>query len=226
MYTTTITRRTIKRVENRLKGLAGAISLPYPTSTPPISSTSTNGSISFSDFWNFINGTLGQLKIEATQFAEGMNRLFYGLEPGCTNPVPGIPVVPNNPTPRFCSSSVAGMIERCRISEARTGLQSIATQFQQRMSNTSDPAAPYIQRWWNEYGQNNVSTLTAIIANAGGTCGVTGEIPKVCTSPQYWCTSLLKCTYPGECPSGTGGGNQTLILMAVIGFAAMMMLRR
>ena len=225
--TQTITRRTIKRVENRLQGrLRGlrGLSIPYPQNTPPISGTSSNGSISFGDFWSFINGELGQLKIEATQFAEGMNRLFYGMEPGCTNPVPNIPVVPNNPTPRFCASSVAGMIERCRISEARIGLQSISTQFQQRMSNSSDPAAPYISRWWNEYGQNNVSSLTAIIANSGGTCGVTGDIPKLCTAPMIWSATQFKCVYPTE--GGTSGGTTTIMMVAAFAVLAMLMMRR
>lgn len=227
----TVTRQQIKQVENRMRArvaglgrISGPISLPYPSSSPPISGTSTNGSISFGDFWNFINGTLGQLKIEATQFAEGMNRLFYGMEPGCTNPVPNIPVVPNNPTPKFCSTSVAGMIERCRTTEATMGLNSITTQFQQRMANSSDPAAPYIQRWWNEYGQNNVSVLTSTIANARGTCGITGEIPKLCTAPQVWSAIQFKCVYPSE--GGTSGGTTTMMMIAVLGLAAVMMMRR
>lgn len=229
MYQTqTITRRTIKNTETRLKGLSslrGLINLPPPPSnTPPIASTSSNGSISLSDFWNFINGSLGQLKIDATQFAEGMNRLFYGLEPGCTNPTPGIPVVANSSTPRFCSTSVAGMIERCRLYEAGNGLSSISTQFQQRM-NSTDPAAPYIKRWWDEYGRNNVSVLSATIATAGGTCGITGEVPKLCTEPLVWSAAQLKCVPRGTTEPG-GGISSTVVIGGAIALVALMMFMR
>lgn len=237
----TVTRTQIKAVENRMRGRLAAIQGfrsgmrglgdwtdifggSGTSQTPPISGTQTNGQIQWSDFMNMLRG--GQLKIEATQFVEGMNRLFFGMEPGCTNPVPNIPVVPNNPTPKFCSSSVAGMIERCRTTEASTGLQSIVTQFQQRMSNPNDQTGVYIRRWWQEYGQNNISNLTATIANARGACGVTGDIPKLCTSPQTFCTPLMKCVYPGECPSVPGGNTTTIMMIAAMGLLAMMLMRR
>ena len=222
--TSTITRRTIKRVENRLKGFSGIIEDVFGSSstTPPISGTSTNQQIGWDDFLGMLRG--GQLKIDATQFAEGMNRLFFCMEPGCTNPVPNIPVVPNNPTPRFGATSVAGMIERCRINEARNGLSYISSEFQRRMSSASDPMAPYIKRWWDEYGRNNVSSLNAIIANAAGTCGLVGEVPKVCTAPQIWCTSKLRCTHPEECSAG--GISTTMVIGIAAVFALMMFMRR
>lgn len=223
--TRTITRNTIKRVENRLKGLAGWTDIfGNSSTTPPINGTSTNGSIGWDDFLGFLRG--GYYKIEATQFAEGMNRIYYGMEPGCTDPIPNIPVVPNNSTPKFCATSVAGMIERCRTYEATNALNSIKTQFQQRIANTSDPQAQYIARWWNEYGIGNDSRLRATITSAASVCGITGDVPKLCTAPQTFCAPLAKCVYPGECPSITGGNTGMLMIVAAVGLFAVMMLRR
>lgn len=228
MYQTqTITRRTIKRVENRLKGLGDWTDIftgsTGSQSTPPIRGTSTNQQIEWTDFLSMLRG--GQLKIEATQFAEGMNRLYYGMEPGCTDPVPNIPVIPNNTTPKFCASSVAGMIERCRIYEATNALNSIKTQFLARINNQQDPMGPYINRWWQDYGIGNDSRLKATISSAGGTCGITGDIPKLCTAPQVWSSTQLKCVYPGE--GGAGGGVSTLMLVGIAGiFAVMMFMKR
>lgn len=232
-HTQTITRRTIKRVESRLKGLGDWVDYlgPYGsnapggttgTTLPPIGGTSTNGQIEWQDFLKFLRG--GQLKIDATQFVEAMNRVFYGMEPGCTNPVPNIPVVANNSAPKFCASSIAGMIERCRLTEANMTLSSVNTQFQSRMNNQSDPMAPYIKRWWDQYGATNVSSLTAIIAGGAATCGVIGSIPKLCTSPQVWSATQFKCVYPTE--PGQSGGVTTIMMFAVLGFAALMMMRR
>lgn len=221
--TSTITRRHIKRVENRLKGLSGWTDIFGSSSTtPPINGTSTNGSIGWDDFLGFLRG--GYYKIEATQFAEGMNRIYYGMEPGCTDPVPNIPVVPNNSTPKFCATSVAGMIERCRTYEATNALNSIKTEFQRRMSNTSDPQAQYIARWWNEYGVGNDSRLRATISSAASVCGVTGDIPKLCTAPMIWSATQFKCVYPSD--GQTSGGTTTMIMVGVLAVAAMFLLRR
>src|SRR5258705_11071604 len=126
----TITRQQIKMVENgmrqrvginphTLKGLGFPLALPTapPPSSPPIAATSTNQSISFQQFWDLLTGRIGTLKIEATQFVEGMVRIMYGLEADCRMPTPGLPIIPNNTTPTFCNASIAGMIERCRLTE-------------------------------------------------------------------------------------------------------------
>ena len=229
MYQTqTITRRTIKRVENRLKGL-GDVTATVPdwklgTPAGTIGSTNTSGSISMSTFWDILTGRQGQLKIDATQFAEGMVRLFYGLDPSCTMPPGGIPVVPNASAPRFCPTSVAGAIERCRITEASSSLLYAERQLQTRSSDGT-PMAPYIKAWYDQYGRNDVSYLNGIIVSARSVCGITGEIPKFCTAPMVWSSTQLKCVYPGEGGS-TGGMSQTVMMVAVLGFAALMMMKR
>ena len=181
----TITRSQIKQVENgmrirmgmnpnTLKGLGFPIPTPPPSNSPPINQTSTNQSISFQQFWDFITGRSGTLKIEATQFVEGMVRLMYGLEPDMRMPTPGIQVIPNNTTPSFAAGSIAGMIERCRLTEAQSTLNAMNSEFQSRMNNTQDPLAPYIKRWWDEYGRNDYSNLSTKITSGRATCGLTG----------------------------------------------------
>jgi hypothetical protein len=228
--TQTITRRTIKRVETRLTGLGrlSGFSIPLPTqppaSSPPINPTSTNSSISFEQFWNLLTGRVGELKIEATQFVEGMVRIMYGLEGDCSMPQPGIPIVPNNTSPRFCAASIAGMIERCRLTEAQSALNAMSSEFQSRMNNPNDPIAPYIKRWWDDYGRNDLSGLTTKISSARGTCGVTGDIPKLCTAPMIWSATQFKCVYPTE--GGTSGGTTTIMMVAAFAVLAMFMMKR
>jgi hypothetical protein len=225
--TQTITRRTIKRVENRLNGLADvtATTPDWKLGTPvgTIGSTSTSGSISMQQILDLLSGRLGQLKIDATQFAEGMVRLFYGMEPGCTMPQPGIPVVPNNSSPKFCATSIAGAIERCRINEASSSLLYAERQLQTR-SNDGTPMAPYIKAWYDQYGRNDISYLNGVIVSARSVCGVVGDIPKVCTAPQIWCSSKLRCTHPEECSSG--GISTTMLFGVAAVFALMMFMKR
>lgn len=238
----TITRQQIKRVEDTmrarigmnpgtLRGFAGLGDIwtdifgsgsSSGGSTPPIRRTGSNQQIEWTDFLQLLRG--GQLRIEATQFAEGMNRLTYGMEPGCTDPTEGIPVVPNTSSPRFCATSVAGMIERCRTYEALNALNSIKTQFLARINNQSDPMASFIGRWWTQYGVGNDSRLRATITSAAGVCGITGDIPKLCTAPQVWSTLQMRCVYSGE--DGAGTGVSTVMLIGIAGVFALMMFMR
>src|SRR6185295_14318666 len=199
--TQTITRRTIKRVENRLKGLRDVTatipdwSLGTPLGT--IGSSGSSQSLSFATFMDILSGRRGELKIEATQFAEGMVRLMYGLEPNCGMPTPGLPIVAGANPPRFCSTSVAGAIERCRINEASASIAYVDQQLQRRSSDGTQ-MAPLILNWYNQYGRNDVSYLNGVILTARGACGITGGLPKLCPSPQVWSTTQLKCIYPTE----------------------------
>jgi hypothetical protein len=150
---------------------------------------------------------------------------MYGLEPDMRMPTPGIPVIPNNPAPSFAAGTIAGMIERCRLTEAQSALNSMSSEFQQRMINSQDPQGPYIKRWWDEYGRNDVSNLTTKITSARGTCGLTGELPKLCTSPLVWSASQFKCVYPSE--TTPGGGVSTTVLLGIAAvFALFIFMKR
>ena len=156
--------------------------------------------------FRFLTGQDGQLKIEATQFAEGAVRVFYGLEPGCAMPPPNLGITPGKTPPyTFCASSVAGMIERCQLQNAAQLLQLIQQKFQQAMSQ--QPVGPYIARWWTEYGQHDVLSLTSIIQSAQSKCGVT--VPPGSYQPPI-----------GVPPIGTTNISPYLILggIALIGF--------
>jgi hypothetical protein len=138
----------------------------------------------------FLTNQTGQLKVQATQFAEAAVPLFYGLEPNCAMPPGGLPVTPGANPPKFCASSVAGMIERCQLAQAQQLLNLIQSKFQQAISSQPQEG-PYIARWWNEYGSPGSLQLSAIIqsAQASGTCAYVpptggGSYPPIYTPPS------------------------------------------
>jgi hypothetical protein len=221
MYQTqTITRRTIKRVETRLKGIGslGQFDLLSGTAT---------GSLKALVDW--ITGRTGQLKLTATEFAEGMVKVMYGLDPDCRMPEPGIPIVAGTPTPKFCAGSIAGMIERCRLSDAQASLDQVKAQFAEKTRKTSTgyvyEEGPYVQNWVNQYGNNDFSNLATKITAARATCGVGGggtvvppPIPGpggTFTCPVNWKynPATERCDYvlPGV---QTGISSQTMMIMA------------
>jgi hypothetical protein len=171
--TQTITRRTIKRVESQLKGLGQFdISGAYG---------------SFKAILDWISGRSGELKVTATEFAEGMVKLMYGVGDSCGMPPAGLPIIANNPSPTFCAGSVAGMIERCRISDAQFTLDSIKSQFAEktRKSGTSwiYEEGPYVKAWQDQYGNNDFSNLATKITAARATCGIGGGGPVITPVP-------------------------------------------
>lgn len=110
------------------------------------------------------------LKVNATQFAEGIVRLCYGLEGGCSLPPPGIPVVPGANPPKFCASSVAGLIERCDLNSAQTVLIRVQSLMQQKLGVTQDPVTPYVKNWYNQYGIQTFADLNARLAEGRSKC--------------------------------------------------------
>jgi hypothetical protein len=123
------------------------------------------------------------LKVSATQFAEGIVKLCYGLEPGCTLPPGGIPIVPGANPPKFCASSVAGLIERCDLYNANIVLQRTQALMQQKLNVTSDPVTPYVKNWYNQYGVATFSDLQSHLTAAQSQCGAAASQPG--SSSQY-----------------------------------------
>ena len=230
MYQTqTITRRTIKRVENRLKGL-GQLDL-----------LGNSASGALKEIVDWITGKTGQLKVTATVFSEGMVKIMYGLDPDCRLPEPGIAIIPGNPTPRFCAGSIAGMIERCRLSDAQASLDQIKTQFAEKTRKAGTgyvyEEGQYVDRWLNEYGHNDFSNLATKITAARATCGVGGggggvpaPIPGpggTFTCPVNWKYNISteRCDYvlPGI---QTGISSQTLMIMAAAAAIFLFVMKR
>lgn len=222
--TRTITRRNIKATETRLRGGLGQV---LPTIVDP----------GFKAIFDWITGKTGEYKLEATSFAENAVKVFYGLEPDCSMPPAGIDIVPGNPTPRFCSASVAGEIERCHLSDASSLLSQTKSMFTTRMNNPADPVAPYIKRWYDQYGVNDFSNLQLKINSASATCGLVGQVPKICPQGYTFSPSLLKCvnadgqTIPPTTTTPGGGLNLSsmsgpIMMMAFAGIAMLILSRR
>lgn len=217
--TRTITRQTIKGVETTLRG--GRLGFIDPVT---ISFLTTSADSSFKALIDWLTGKVGQLKIQATTFAENAVKAMYGLDPDCRLPEPGIPIVPMAQPPKFCTASIAGMIERCRLSDASSSLNLLKTRFTQEMNSGSE-VAPYIKRWYDEYGKNDFANLEQIISNARATCGIggggTGVTPVPVpgptgpTCPPNWKYNPVaeRCDYvlPGI---QTGMSSTTLMIMA------------
>lgn len=213
--TQTITRGTIKRVETRLQN--HGMGFIDPAS---IAFLSTSGDASFKAIIDWITGKTGQLKIQATQFAENAVKAMYGLDSDCRMPQPGLPIVPMASPPKFCVASIAGMIERCRLTDASSSLSMLKTRFTAEMNSGSE-MAPYVKRWYDEYGRNDMSNLEQIITNARATCGIGGGGPVITPTPvDGKCPQNFKfnplterCDYiaPGI---ETGISSQTLMIIA------------
>lgn len=223
--TQTITRRTIKRVETRMNGLG----FVDPVS---LSFLATSGDSSFKAIIDWITGKTGELKIQATQFAENAVKAMYGLDPDCRMPTPGIPIVPMAQPPRFCVASIAGMIERCRLADASSSLTMLKNRFTTEM-NSGSQMAPYVKRWYDEYGRNDMSNLEQLITNARATCGIGGGGPIITPTPVpvpgggYTCPqnyrynpTMERCDY--VLPGVETGMSSTTMLM-IFGAAALFM---
>lgn len=228
MYQTqTITRGTIKRVETQLRGLA-QFDVVTPALKPLI---------------DWITGRTGELKITATEFAEGMVIAMYGTEPNCGMPQPNIPIVPNANPPKFCAGSIAGMIERCRIFEAQSSLDQVDRQFNERTRKNANgtwmyPEGEFVKRWVDQYWNNDKSHLSTAITTARATCGLVGEVPKVCPAGWTFSPTLLKCvnnetgqTMPPTTTQPPGGGLNLssmtpMLIMGIVGFAILAFAKR
>lgn len=220
--TRTITRRNIKATESAMRGLNGLGQIPLPIG---------NVDAGFKALFDWITGKTGEYKEEATRFAENAVKIFYGLEPDCSMPPPGIPIVPGTNENRFCSASVAGLIERCQLTNARNLLEQTKNQFTSRMNVANDPVAPFIKNWWNQYGQNDYSGLTLKISSATGSCGLVGQVPPICGTGMTFNTTLMKCIPTGDGGGGGGGLNLSnmsgpIMIMAIAGIAMLIISRR
>lgn len=236
----TITRTQIKAIETGMRRRYGMRGLRDVTATLPdwklgtpvgtVGSTGTSQSFSLQSFMDLISGRSGQFKVEATQFAEGMVKLMYGLEPNCGMPQGGIPVVAGANPPHFCGGSVAGAIERCRLTEASASLAYVDRQLQLRSAEATQ-TGPLIRSWYNQYGRNDISNLNGVILTSRGVCGTIGTIGKVCQTGYHWDFSRLQCI-PGETGgggiigSGEGISTNTIMLIAAAGLAAIFLLKR
>lgn len=226
--TRTITRRNIKATESRIRGLSALGDWTDILNNSTQQQPSTD--LGFKALIDWITGRSGEYKLQATSFAENAVKTMYGKEPDCSMPPPGIPIIPKNPTPQFCGGSIAGMIERCRLSDASSVLNGIKQQFMTRM-NSSDPVAPYIRNWWNQYGQNDFSNLTLKIQSSQSTCGGISQVPPICGAGRHWEMSRMQCVSDSEGgginPSESGMFNSTTIMiMAIAGIAMMMLSKR
>jgi hypothetical protein len=243
MYTQTITRRTIKRVENRLNGV-GSLGFFDPISaTMLLSAASGSGSFDFQAVVDWLLGRTGQLKVTATKFAESMVKVMYGLEPDCALPPPGIPIVPGNPEPKFCSGSIAGMIERCRLTDAQNTLNGVKDQFAEKTRKNAQGAyvfeeGQYVARWLSDYGNNDFSNLATKITAARATCGIGGggttvtptPVPKpgggfTCPQNYRYNPTMERCDYvlPGI---ETGMSSNTMLIMAAVAMAFIFAMKR
>jgi hypothetical protein len=228
MHTQTISRRTIKRVESQIQGLGNLRSVGNLGQFDLLSSTAMGP---LKDLLDWITGRTGQLKVTATEFVEGMVKVMYGLEPGCSMPEPGIQIVAGANPPKFCAGSIAGMVERCRLSDAQTSLDTIQRQFTDRTARNSSggwiyPEGEFVKRWMDEHWSNDKSNLTNAITTGRAICGIGGGGPVVTPSPipgpggTFTCppnwrynASMERCDYvlPGV---QTGISSQTLMIIA------------
>lgn len=230
--TQTITRRTIKRVETRLRGLGGVGHLGQ---FDLLTSSATGA---FKDLLDWITGRVGELKVTATEFVEGMVKTMYGREPGCTMPEPGIPIIAGANPPKFCAGSIAGMIERCRLSDAQNSLDTIIRQFDERTRRNSSggyiyPEGEFVKRWMDQYWNNDRSNLTTAITTARAVCGLGGGGPVITpapipgpggtfTCPPNWRynATMERCDYVLP---GVQTGISSTTMMMILGAAALFM---
>lgn len=252
----TITRQQIKAVENRMRARAAAYQSrrgfrglgrigrigQFEQITQVANSVATNtGDNSLQALINWLTGKTGELKITATQFAESMVKLMYGIGEDCHLPPPGLPIIPNNPTPTFCAGSVAGMIERCQTGQASNLLNSIKQQFAEKTRKNVNGTwvyqeGPYVYNWLQQYGNNDFSNLSSKIASAGGACGIGGgsitpnPIPGpggsfTCPQNYRYNPTMERCEYvlPGV---QTGLSTNTLIALGGFALVAMFIMKR
>jgi hypothetical protein len=155
------------------------------------------------------------LKVTATQFAEGIVKLCYGLEPGCALPPGGIAIVPGANPPKFCSYSVAGLIERCDLYNASIVLNRAQSLMQQKLTVTSDPVTPYVQRWYDQYGPATFNDLKSHLAAAQAVCGAAASQPG------------NQSQYPGGIiPTPTGSSYTPYIILGGIGLVGLFFMMR
>lgn len=118
-------------------------------------------------------------KIKATNEAEGFVKIFwaatsanceiktdgavwaYGEPESYLNSLHSLPVA----SPRFCEESVAGLIERCRLTEATVLLGFVMQDAQTLASSFS-----YFANWYYAYGMNNIAFLMTRITDAYAFC--------------------------------------------------------
>ena len=105
-------------------------------------------------------------KVIATEEANAYSRAVYGLQPECSQPTGGIPVIPGTTDYKFCEASVAGLIERCRIDEAAVYFGFLVNDMQQLSNQFS-----YFRNWFNVYGIGMVGDIQAKIMSARQVCG-------------------------------------------------------
>lgn len=217
-----VTPTQIKSVGRReLKPHHNRHSIVYPVrmnglgETTPAQSIISAVTSFFGPVFSIISNAIkrGADKEAATAFAESANKMFYGMEPGCGTPIPNIQVVAGTSSPRFCASSVAGEIERCQLSQASQTLTAIRNLFQQKIS-TDREVGPYVQRWLDQYGNTNFSTLQNIISSSGMTCGGVSQLPGGSNTLPY---------YP---PTSTGFDTTTILILGGIAVAAFVMMKR
>ena len=236
--TQTITRGTIKRVESRIRGLQGVRGTRGLRNLGQFDILSSSATGAFKDLLDWITGRTGQLKVTATDFVEGMVKTMYGREPGCAMPEPGIQIIAGANPPKFCAGSIAGMIERCRLSDAQNSLDTIIRQFDERTRRDSSgnymyPEGEFVKRWMDQYWNNDRSNLTTAITTGRATCGIGGGGPVVVPSPipgpggTFTCPpnyrynpTMERCDYvlPGV---QTGISSNTMLIMAA--FAGLML---
>ena len=223
----TVTRQQIKAVENRMRrrvaGLRshnlGQLPIPLPS----------GADLNLKAIWEWISGYQGQLKIQATTFAENAVKMMYGTEPNCGMPPSGIPVVPLADPPKFCAASVAGQIERCRLSDASNSLSMIKSKFTSEMSSGSE-IAPYVKRWYDEYGRNDFTNLEMLINNSKAACSGGGTITPVpvggnCPPGYKYNATMERCDYvlPGV---QTGISSNTLLALGGFAILALFLMKR
>lgn len=152
----------------------------------------------------------GELKIQATAKAEEFVRHFYGLEPGCTMPTPGIPIEPGGK--HFCAESVAGMIERCELAKAHEFLA-----FLERNMREQSARDTYFARWVNQYGNADIIYLNGRISAAKTKCPGTVPIPTPIPAPLPGPTPL---------PTPTQMNIMPIIFLGGLGFVLLMFAKR
>lgn len=180
-----------------LQGLAGlgsdvGISLPGGSSTPE------EGVNFIQKLIGWITGGTGQLKEAATMKAERYVRQMYGLEGSCELPPPGLPIIPKKTPPTFCATSIAGMIERCQVTAAETTFN-----FLKQSMVLAAGKDPLFNNWYQQYGLDDISHLSGVIASAKSVCGLTSYLPSFW--PGGFNASGMPITSTGG-GSGSGGG--------------------
>ena len=121
-----------------------------------------------------------RMKTFATTEAEGFVKAFWSHDP-CGDPKASIQNWnPNpqtrlsqittypNPSPIFCEDCVAGMIERCNLSDASEFLQWLAQSMTAQAQR--DPTQGRFLNWYNEYGMGTIMDATLALQKAESLC--------------------------------------------------------